>query len=56
MRGHFVRAYGVTRAGNGARMNPRGCNGGQVNRIAALAMKHKPLVDSSGYRQRHVAN
>jgi hypothetical protein len=31
----------------------RGSNGGQVNRVAALAMKRKPSVDFAGY-WRHI--
>ena len=30
-------------------------NGGQVDRIVALSMKHKPSVDFAGYWQRHIA-
>jgi hypothetical protein len=30
-------------------------NGGQVDRIIALSMKHKPSVDFSGYWQKHLA-
>ena len=33
--------------------NRREANGGQVNRLAALASKSKPSVDFSGYWQRH---
>jgi len=36
--------------------NRRVSNGDQVNRIATLAMKHKPSVDFSGYWQRHLQN
>jgi hypothetical protein len=31
----------------------RRINGAQVERLAGLAMKRKPSVDFSGYRQRH---
>jgi len=34
--------------------NRRTSNGERVNRLAGLAMKHKPSVDFSGYWQRHV--
>jgi transposase-like protein len=34
--------------------NRRVCNGGQVQRLAALAMKNKPSVDFSGYWQRRI--
>ena len=33
--------------------NRRASNGEQVNRLAGLAMQHKPSVDFSGYWQRH---
>jgi hypothetical protein len=33
--------------------NRREANGGQVNRLAGLALKAKPSVDFSGYWQRH---
>jgi len=35
--------------------NRRSSNGEQVNRLAGLAMQHKPSVDFSGYWQRHVS-
>lgn len=34
--------------------NRRVANGEQTQRVAHLAMKAKPSVDFSGYRQRHV--
>jgi hypothetical protein len=34
--------------------NRRLSNGEQVNRVAGLALTHKPSVDFSGYWQRHV--
>jgi len=34
--------------------NRRVPNGDQVQRVSALAMKHKPSVDFSGYWQRHI--
>jgi hypothetical protein len=34
----------VMLASNDARMDPRASNGEQINRIAALAIKHKPLI------------
>jgi hypothetical protein len=38
------RAYVVMRVGNGAKMDSRASNNEQVNRIAAPAMMHKPLI------------
>jgi hypothetical protein len=35
--------------------NRRDSNGDQMNRLARLAMKHKPSVDFSGYWQRHIS-
>jgi hypothetical protein len=34
--------------------NRRVSNGDQLQRISALAMRHKPSVDFCGYWQRHV--
>ena len=39
-----LRADVVTRVGNDARMDHRASDGEQINRIAALAIKHKPLI------------
>ncbi|HEV3185256.1 MAG TPA: transposase [Xanthobacteraceae bacterium] len=36
--------------------NRRLSNGEQVNRLAGLALNHKPSVDFSGYWQRHIAD
>lgn len=35
--------------------NRRIANGDQVQRLAALAIKHRPSIDFSGYWQRHIA-
>jgi hypothetical protein len=35
--------------------NRRVSNGNQVQRVAGLAIKHKPSVDCSGYWQRHIS-
>ncbi len=35
--------------------NRRSSNGEQVDQLAGLALKQKPSVDFSGYRQRHIA-
>jgi hypothetical protein len=42
------------REGATFQLNRRSSNGEQVNRLAGLAMTHKPSVDFSGYWQRHV--